>query len=664
MSATPTFRDGGGFTDPAKPHSKLSCRVISGYCFFQFCLNMVYGSFPTMRILVYKDALKMDLGTLSWMVTCAKTLDVLTGFVLGKMSDETRTKFGRRKPYIIVLWPLAQLVMIMMMSGASIFGVTAEAGACSDLEPLATGNETCAALRACLDAAISEGTILAPDVQAIPTSTPTAGASAFFLVFYCLYFATLVSGSQIPYDALGQELTSNYDERLQLYTWKPIFSLVGAAFGTQVLGLFMVSISPSNLAQASLLHTLVMTVINMLAYAALLYNVKERPAQPPRKEGALPLATSIWRLLKNRRYVTYLTMRVPMTVLGLLPYQVILYLLQNNLQLETVGAYYTNIGIIAIIGALTSTPLMSTCAFRFGRPITLTCTLAVVGGLFVICAFLPFASAPSLLLAVAYFLGVCLAVPYVIPDAMLGDIIDYDELLTGERNEAMFSMVETNVQQLVEIILGAATMFMAIAGFDNLGGCMCGCGVSCTEAMGYPYARWVCPASIGYSCDPSANSITAMPGTPLFYQPEPEVIPCTIQPDAVKSVTSAFAFGIPGICGRACCAHPSHLCTCAPHPSIAPPPAQSSPSTQRGALSSPRASTRRSWRASRPSAPTRWHVSTTRSKAGSSCVQTVPTWRWCVHQPLARPSACPPVRLPAPRPHPFTRCASHTLCAT
>ena len=48
----------------------------------------------------------------------------------------------------------------------------------------------------------------------------------------------------------------------------------------------------------------------------------------------------------------------------------------------------------------------------------------------------------SLWRQVAFFLGVCLALPYVIPDAMLGDIIDYDELLTGERNEAMFTMVE------------------------------------------------------------------------------------------------------------------------------------------------------------------------------------------------------------------------------
>ena len=56
----------------------------------------------------------------------------------------------------------------------------------------------------------------------------------------------------------------------------------------------------------------------------------------------------------------------------------------------------------------------------------------------------------------------------------------------------MYSMVETNVQQLVEVVLGAATMAMAVAGFRNLSGCECGCGVSCAKHVGYA-ARWVCP---------------------------------------------------------------------------------------------------------------------------------------------------------------------------
>ena len=40
----------------------------------------------------------------------------------------------------------------------------------------------------------------------------------------------------------------------------------------------------------------------------------------------------------------------------------------------------------------------------------------------------------------ACFLGISLTGSQLIPDAILGDIIDYDELGTGRRNEAMYTV--------------------------------------------------------------------------------------------------------------------------------------------------------------------------------------------------------------------------------
>ena len=105
------------------------------------------------------------------------------------------------------------------------------------------------------------------------------------------------------------------------------------------------------------------------------------------------------------------------------------------------------------------------------------------------------------------------------------------------------------MQQFVEILLAMSIMFMNVSGFVNLGGCECGCGVSCKNSVGYPYARWVCPGSVGYACDPDANTITATFSASLLYEPEPAVVPCTVQNDAVKWVTALFMFGLPGVCG-------------------------------------------------------------------------------------------------------------------
>ena len=54
-------------------------------------------------------------------------------------------------------------------------------------------------------------------------------------------------------------------------------------------------------------------------------------------------------------------------------------------------------------------------------------------------------------LIVAFTIGLGTTLAFGLPDALLADIIDYDELRTGDRNEGVYTVVETNLQQSVEI---------------------------------------------------------------------------------------------------------------------------------------------------------------------------------------------------------------------
>jgi len=519
---------------------------------------MLYANLPAARTYVYKDTLKLPLGKISWIITAVKAIDIMTGFLVGKMSDNTRTKWGRRKPYIVVAWPIGMLCILLFVGAEKfVFPVTPPSNPCENITVGGDGykstftygsNDTCNdALKACYADKIAQGLLLPPDSPyTLPNNETSSkadpGIESYLFLLYLGHFTFIVSGSQIPYDALGQGLTDDYDERAKLFTWKPVFNLVGAIIGSQLFG-FMGEAYKTDTSKASLYTFLMMMVFNVIGYFLLLFGVKEKALKPPdAAQKQLPLTVAFRRLLNVKQYRMYLLMRIPMTMLSLLPFFQLIFFYQNNMEMETIVTHDARSRLIAIVGAFISIPLQTWLAGKYGRRKVLTVMLAMLGAIFVVAFFIPFNKSPNLIYLLGPFLGVCIVAPVVIPDAMLGDIIDYDELLTGERNEAMYSMVETNMQQFIELLLSVSMMLMDAAGFNNLSGCECGCGVSCPGRVGMPM-RWVCPGSIGYSCDDEVEST-------LFFQPEPNgVPPCAVQNDGVKFVTSLFMFGIPGIAG-------------------------------------------------------------------------------------------------------------------
>ena len=81
------------------------------------------------------------------------------------------------------------------------------------------------------------------DFDIVGTDSPTAdlgldpdttSISVWFFFVNAFYFLTFISGSVLVYDALGQELTDDYNERGKLFAVKLGFGMLGAIFGSAV----------------------------------------------------------------------------------------------------------------------------------------------------------------------------------------------------------------------------------------------------------------------------------------------------------------------------------------------------------------------------------------------------------------------------------------------
>jgi len=105
----------------------------------------------------------------------------------------------------------------------------------------------------------------------------------------------------------------------------------------------------------------------------------------------------------------------------------------------------------------------------------------------------------------------------------------------------MYTVLEANLLQLVDIVGGVLPLLVIEAvGYASNGGCSCGCGVSCTQEEGMPYARWHCPSDVGFSCSGDLGSDLLFGGN--------RQAPCSIQNVEVQWFLKLFFAGVPGIC--------------------------------------------------------------------------------------------------------------------
>ena len=58
---------------------RLSLGTMFCYAHFQLSITALFAFYPSVRGFVYRDTLKMSLGTLSWILVVVKCLDLATG---------------------------------------------------------------------------------------------------------------------------------------------------------------------------------------------------------------------------------------------------------------------------------------------------------------------------------------------------------------------------------------------------------------------------------------------------------------------------------------------------------------------------------------------------------------------------------------------------------
>lgn len=393
---------------PPPPPERLPVLTKSIYGLGDLTINAVLASLAlvyTSYFLTQVAGLRPALAGLVPLV--GRVIDAFADPLMGRISDRTSWRAGRRRPYFLI-------------------------------------------------AALPFGISFAAMWFDLPNASQAA-RFAYYAAVYCLN-ALAMTVLAIPYLALLPEMAVDYDERTSLNTYRNVGSLVGIFVAVAMRPL---AEGLGGGARGYGLAAALVAVLLVLPWPLIHRHSFERPDF--RERGS---ASDWWgelrQVLRHRSFnlltAAYLSGRIAMDLVGALMILYLGYWIGRPRDFEVVMGVF----LLAVALAL---PLWLRLAR--GRD---KASMFLVGSLWWMAGGALFAFATpewpvATLAAVAALTGIGYAAVDLMPWAMLGEVIDEDDLASGERREGIYNGIFTFLRKLG----GALAVFLALGLLDVLG---------------------------------------------------------------------------------------------------------------------------------------------------------------------------------------------------
>lgn len=309
-----------------------------------------------------------------------------------------------------------------------------------------------------------------------PEGLGSLGNFVFLAVTYVLMdtFFTLYT---TPYLALGAELSRDYHERTQIVTIRAIFHNLGAVITVLCLSALVggspaaahenTAALPSSLSPDALrtgFATMGALLGGLIVLSGLIAFYGSREVPPVPSGECLSLRAFLRNLagtLQNRPFRIMIFTFAVMTLGGAIHQPLTVYVFRDWLGMEQ---QLPTIMLLYVVSIVLSLGVWTRLARRVGKNRAFQC--CILWSVVVLSAF-PLLRAdmpPALFYCFIIFAGLG-AGGYVLPTAIAADVIDYDELHTGQRREGAFFGLWTLTMKLIAAL---AIAFVGVA-LDGIG---------------------------------------------------------------------------------------------------------------------------------------------------------------------------------------------------
>lgn len=365
---------------------KLSFVTKLKYGVGDFGMALVSAMLQFSMLFYYTDVVGVNPGLAGTAILVGKLAwDMVNDVLFGYLEDKTKSRWGKRRPYLIFCAiPLALAFWL---------------------------------------------------VFSIPQGL-TDVAYFFIIIGTFILFDTFHTLIATAYSAMTAEITADYDERTSLTTVRMVFSIIGyllGAGGTSLLaGVFVDSFNVS-------LHTgwsIVSLIFGALAGISMLIPglfLKYKPDMET-EDTKFPPIKSIWQTLKNKPFRSFLVVSMIMSISFTMVTTMLQYYINHQLNMgdQTFIIMLTMLGVLAVFLIPCGTLIN-----KLGKAKTYALGLGIASIALIVGFFLP--QGPSVAIYIlAGVVGLGFSAQWVCPHAMMPDVIEVDELQTGERREGVY----------------------------------------------------------------------------------------------------------------------------------------------------------------------------------------------------------------------------------
>jgi GPH family glycoside/pentoside/hexuronide:cation symporter len=373
-----------------------------GFAFVDSCLAVLFAIFMT-------DMVGMAPKMAALAIFIGKSWDYINDPLIGYLCDRTRTRWGRRRPFLLFGFIPFGISFFMMWW--------------------------------------------------IPPFSNQWALVAYYAGAYFI-LDSMVTFTTMPYFALTPELTQDYDERTSLTSYRMAFSLIGGLVAFVVPLAIIGETIPENAGKALLMGG-IFAIASSLPILLTFLGTKEKEEyytqDPP------SLRESLHAARRNRPFIFAMGIFLfTWTAMAIIENQ-LFYFLEYRMGLEEEAPIVA--GTVFILAILVL-PFWSFISRKTDKRKSYILGMLFLSSVMVTLIFIPPTLGLWVVLILAGLAGVGVSAVHVLTWAMIPDAVEVDELATGARHEGMFYALVTLFRKVsVSIAIPLALLLLDSSGY-------------------------------------------------------------------------------------------------------------------------------------------------------------------------------------------------------